>query len=110
MGNNYPIMTCASIDVLSIGMADKRYLQTWLVCDIVEIPQSRMATTASRPPVRYIRDTAKPRMDFDQSVVLTSYRVLDYVFTICGKFTIYWIASCTHFLLTGPILIIKPMR
>ena len=34
---------CASTDdVLSIGNAEKQCLQTGRVCDVVEIPQSRM--------------------------------------------------------------------
>ena len=43
-----------------------------------EYPQSRMATTTSRPPVRDIRNTVNPPRGFDQSAMLTSYRVWDY--------------------------------
>ena len=54
--HNNPI--CASTDDdLSIGSTEKQCLQTGRVCDVVEIPQSRMATATSRPPVRDIRDT-----------------------------------------------------
>ena len=68
---------CASTDdVLSIGSAEKQCLQTGRVCD-VEIQQSRMATATSRPPVRDIRDTVNPPRSFDQSAMLTSYRVWD---------------------------------
>ena len=52
--------------------------QTVRVCDVVEIPSSRMATATSRPPARDIRDTANPPRGFDQSAMLTSYRVWDY--------------------------------
>ena len=45
---------------------------------VVEIPQSRIATATSRPPVRDIRDTVNPPRGFDQSAMLTSYRVWDY--------------------------------
>ena len=48
------------------------------VCDVVEIPQSRMATATSRPPARDIRDNVNPLKRFDQSAMLTSYRVWDY--------------------------------
>ena len=37
-------------------LAEKQYLQSGRVCDVVEIPQSLMATTTSQPPVRGIRD------------------------------------------------------
>ena len=47
------------------------------VCDVVEIPQSRIATATSRPPVQDIRDTVNPRRGFDQLAMLTSYRVWD---------------------------------
>ena len=47
------------------------------VCDVVEIPQSRMATATSQPPARDIRDTVNPPRGFDQSAMLTSYRVWD---------------------------------
>ena len=70
----------ASIDdVLSIGSAQKRCLQMGRVCDVMEIPQSRLATATSRPPARDIRDTVNPPRGFDQSAMLTSYRVWDYV-------------------------------
>ena len=50
------------------------------VCDVVEIPQSCMATTAtSQPPARDIQDTVNPPRGFDQSAMLTSYRVWDYI-------------------------------
>ena len=48
--------------------------------DVVEIPQSRIATAMSRPPVWDIRDTVNPPRGFDQSAMLTSYRVWDYLF------------------------------
>ena len=48
------------------------------VCDVMEILQSRLATATSRPPARDIRDTVNPPRGFDQSVMLTSYRVWDY--------------------------------
>ena len=52
---------CASTDdVLSTGSAEKWCLQTGRIRDVVEIPQSRIATTTSRPPVRDIRDTVNP--------------------------------------------------
>ena len=73
---NNPI--CASTDdVLSTTSAEKRCLQTGRFCDVVEIPQSRMATTTSRPPAQDIRDTVNPPRGFDQSAMLTSYRVWD---------------------------------
>ena len=50
------------------------------VCDVVEIPQSRMATATSRPPAGDIGDTVNPPKGFDQSAMLTSYRVWDYAF------------------------------
>ena len=75
--HNYPI--CVSTDdVLSIGSAEKQCLQTGCVCDVVEIPQWRMATATSQPPARDIRDTMNPLRGFDQSAMLTSYRVWDY--------------------------------
>ena len=37
-----------------------------------------MATATSRPPVRDIRDPVNPPRGFDQSAMLTSYRVWDY--------------------------------
>ena len=46
-------------------------------CDVVEIPQPRMATAISRSPVRDIRDTVDLLRGFDQSAMLTSYRVWD---------------------------------
>ena len=49
------------------------------VCDVMEILQSRLATATSRPPARDIRDTVNPPKGFDQSAMLTSYRVWDYV-------------------------------
>ena len=68
-----------TIYVLSIGIAEKQCLQTGRVCDVMEIPQSRMmATATSRPPARDIRDTVNPPKGFDQSAMLTSYRVWDY--------------------------------
>ena len=48
------------------------------VCDVMEILQSRLATTTSRPPARDIRDTVNPPRGFDQSAMFTSYRVWDY--------------------------------
>ena len=48
------------------------------VCDFVEIPQSRLATATSRPPAQDIQDTVNPPRGFDQSAMLTSYRVWDY--------------------------------
>ena len=48
------------------------------VCDVMEILQSRLATATSRPPARDIRDTVNPPRGFDQSAMLTSYRVWDY--------------------------------
>ena len=36
-----------------------------------------MATATSRPPARDIRDTVNPPRGFDQSAMLTSYRVWD---------------------------------
>ena len=69
---------CASTDdVLSIGSSEKRYLQTGHVCDVVEIPQSLMATATSGPPLGNIRDTVNPPRGFDQSAMFTSYRVWD---------------------------------
>ena len=50
------------------------------VWDVVEIPQSRMETATSRPPVWDIRDIVNPPKGFDQSAMLTSYRVWDYLF------------------------------
>ena len=41
-------------------MAEKRCLQTWPVCDVVDIPQWRMATATSWPPARDSRDTVNP--------------------------------------------------
>ena len=38
-----------------------------------------LATATSRPPVRDIRDTVNPPRGFDQSAMLTSYRVWDYI-------------------------------
>ena len=74
---NNPI--CASTDnVLSTTSAEKRCLQTGRFCDVVEIPQSCMATATSRPPAWDIRDTVNPPRGFDQSAMLTSYRVWDY--------------------------------
>ena len=71
---------CASTDdVLSTMRAEKRCLQTGRVCDDVEIPQSRMATATSRLPARDIRDTVNPPRGFDQSAMLTSYRMWDYI-------------------------------
>ena len=64
-------------DVLSIGSAQKRCLQMGRVCDVMEILQSRLATATSRPPARDIRDTVNPPRGFDQSAMLTSYRVWD---------------------------------
>ena len=64
-------------DVLSTGSTQKRCLQMGHACDVVEIPQSRMATATSRLPVRDIRDTVNPLRGFDQSAMLTSYRVWD---------------------------------
>ena len=67
---NGPI--CTSIDdILSTGSAEKQCLQTERVCDIVEIPQSRMATATSRPPARDIRNTVNPPRGFHQSAMLT---------------------------------------
>ena len=69
---------CASTDdILSIGSTEKHRLQSGRVRDVVEISQSRMATATSRPPVRDIRDTVNPPRGFDQSAMLTSYRVWD---------------------------------
>ena len=62
---------------LSMGSAEKQCLQTTRVCDVVEIRQSRMATGTSRPPARDVRDTVDPPRGFDQSAMLTSYRVWD---------------------------------
>ena len=73
-------MCTSTDDVLSIGSAEKQCLQTGRVCDVVEIPQSRMATVTSWPPARDIRDTVNPPRGFDQSAMLTSYRVWDYTF------------------------------
>ena len=71
--HNNPI--CAfTDDVLSIGSAEKQCLKTGRVCDVVEIPQSRMATATSRPPARDIRDTVNPPRGFCQSAMLTSHR------------------------------------
>ena len=51
-------LMCASANnVLSTGRAELRCLQTWLVRAVIEIPQSRIATTTSWPPVQDIRDT-----------------------------------------------------
>ena len=47
------------------------------VCDVVEIPQSRMATATSQPPAWDIRDTVNPPRGFDQSAMRTSNRVWD---------------------------------
>ena len=54
------------------------------VWDVVEIPQSRMATGTLRPPARDIRDNWNPPGGggggggrVDQSAMLTSYRVYD---------------------------------
>ena len=75
--HNNPI--CVSTDdVLSIGSAENQCLQTGRIRDVVEIPQSRMATATSRPPVRDIGDPVNPPRGFDQSAMLTSYRVWDY--------------------------------
>ena len=41
----------------------------------MEIPQSRMATASSQTSARDIRDTVNPPRGFDQSAMLTSYRV-----------------------------------
>ena len=74
--HNNPI--CASTDdVLSIGSAEKQCLQMGRVCDAVEIPHSRIATSTSRPPARDIRDTVNPPRGFDQSAMLTSYLLWD---------------------------------
>ena len=64
-------------DVLSIRSAQKRCLQMGRVCDVMEILQSRLATATSRPPARDIRGTVNPTRGFDQSAMLTSYRVWD---------------------------------
>ena len=45
------------------------------VFDVVDIPQLCMATVTSGVPVRDIRDTVNPPRGFDQSAMLTSYRV-----------------------------------
>ena len=44
-----------------------------------------MATTRSRPPARDIRDTVNPQRGFDQSAMLTSYRVWDCTERPCMK-------------------------
>ena len=56
------------------------------VCDVMEILQSRLATATSRPPARDIRDTVNPPRGFDQSAMLTSYRVWDYTFKITATY------------------------
>ena len=96
MSKNYVIIiqsVLPLIDVLSTTSAEKRCLQTGRVCDVVEIPQSRMATATSRPPARDIRDTVNPTRDFDQSAMLTSYRAWDYVLNringICIKLRLF---------------------
>ena len=68
-------MCASTVDVLSIKGATKQRLQTGHVCDVVKIPQLRMATAASRQPARDIRDTVNPQRGFDESAMLTSYRV-----------------------------------
>ena len=40
--------------------SEKRCLQTFLVCDVIETPQSRVATTTSRPPTQDIREIVNP--------------------------------------------------
>ena len=71
-------MICVSTNyVLSIGSAEKQCLQTGRVCDVVVIPQSRMATATSRPLARDIRDTVNQSSGFGQSAMLTSYRMWD---------------------------------
>ena len=77
MSKNYNPICASTDDVLSIGSTEKQCLQTGRVCDVVGIPQSRIATATSRPPARNIRDTVNPPRDFDQSAMLTSYRVWD---------------------------------
>ena len=75
--HNNPI--CASTDdVLSIGSTEKRCLQIGRVCDIMKIPQSRMATATSRPAVWDIRDTVNLPRGSDQSAMLNSNWVWDY--------------------------------
>ena len=62
-------------------MAEKRCLQIMgRVCDVVDIPQSRMATATSGPSVRDIWETGNQPRGFDQSAMLISYRVCDCVF------------------------------
>ena len=70
-------MCAPTDDVLSIGSTEKECLQTGRVCDVVEIPHSRMGTATSRLPARDIRDTVNPPRGFDQLAMLTSYRVWD---------------------------------
>ena len=41
--------------------------------------QRNQPTATSRPPARDIRDTVNPPRGFDQSAMLTSYRVWDYI-------------------------------
>ena len=48
------------------------------VSDVVKIPQSCMATAASRPPYPYIRDIVNSPSGFDQSAMLASYRLFDW--------------------------------
>ena len=54
-------------DVLLIWRAEKRYLQTRRVCDVVGIPQLRMETATSRPLVQKIRVTVNPLKGFDDA-------------------------------------------
>ena len=48
-----------------------------------------MATATSRPPAQDIRDTVNPPRGFDQSAMLTSYRVWDYVIETLSALLIF---------------------
>ena len=62
-------------DILSIGSAEKRCLQAGRVCDIVEFPQSRMATATHQDCLHVPKTSGTPR-GFDQSTMLISYQGL----------------------------------
>ena len=61
-----------------IRSAEKQYLQVECVYDVVEIPQSCMASAMSRLPVGDIWEFVSPPKGFDQSAMLLSYQMWEY--------------------------------
>ena len=53
----------------SVAQRSDVYLRD-IVCDVVEIPQSRMATTMSKPHFRGTRDTVSPLQRLDKLAML----------------------------------------